>query len=573
MNIGYFLHNGEKIIISKKDDKYTFKKESNTEFTQEEKELLKNVNNLLTIKKESSRFIKKIRLSKTYDLYYDTKSRNYYWIPEDNIYDEKDNRILNFQYNHQEEILEFENYPNIEDSKFYKKILNFGKKSLVLFLASSIALSMNFPTKKNDEAIETTPEQTISYEETILNETIPSTENIIIEETIPEESVVEEIVPEEAVPEETQVDEIIYIYDFKDVEEAIDRNPNLTEEEKNIIKSTKFIYDENYMYMDMELVLSRLETLKIIYDYNFENRYTQGTYSITDNVIKLRNKTIRGALQEFIHEYLHMLQISHNSFLMELSNQFFTNEVIMRLHNDKLIEDYYFYDNLENKRIINGKDYTQYSDSEKYNLLCRDSVFERGYMGYAGIYYVLAELLPEEVLRAYQFDPGNLEILVTGLEQIEPNKDFYKAINLLVSIGEIRKYNYETLNWEYASDIGTQFVLLNDFYKSVKGENIIDNPELLFFFMIDDTSIIDKEELVGEEYKILNEFARTYNDKFKIMILPKTYLSDIRSNSVIVYKEEQLINSPVSFVPIDENFESEYEYFRNNYQTNEEMTR
>ncbi|MBQ7789809.1 MAG: hypothetical protein IJ399_00945 [Bacilli bacterium] len=568
MNIGYFLHNGEKIIISKKDDKYAFKKESNTEFTQEEKELLKNVNNLLTIKRESSRFIKKIRLSKTYDLYYDTKSRNYYWIPEDNIYDEKDNRILNFQYNHQEEILEFENYPNIEDSKFYKKILNFGKKSLVLFLASSIALSMNFPTKKNDEVIETTPEQTISYEETILNETTPSTENIIIEETIPEESVVEE-----TVPEETQVDEIIYIYDFKDVEEAIDRNPNLTEEEKNIIKSTKFIYDENYMYMDMELVLSRLETLKIIYDYNFENRYTQGTYSITDNVIKLRNKTIRGALQEFIHEYLHMLQISHNSFLMELSNQFFTNEVIMRLHNDRLIEDYYFYDNLENKRIINGKDYTQYSDSEKYNLLCRDSVFERGYMGYAGIYYVLAELLPEEVLRAYQFDPGNLEILVTGLEQIEPNKDFYKAINLLVSIGEIRKYNYETLNWEYASDIGTQFVLLNDFYKSVKGENIIDNPELLFFFMIDDTSIIDKEELVGEEYKILNEFARTYNDKFKIMILPKTYLSDIRSNSVIVYKEEQLINSPVSFVPIDENFESDYEYFRNNYQTSEEMTR
>ena len=568
MNIGYFLHNSEKIIISKKDDKYTFKKESNTEFTQEEKELLKNVNNLLTIKRKSSRFIKKIRLSKTYDLYYDTKSRNYYWIPEDNIYDEKENIILNFQYNHQEEILEFENYPNIEDSKFYKKILNFGKKSLVLFLSSSIALSMNFPIKKNDEVIETTPEQTISYEETILNETTPSTENIIIEETIPEESVVEE-----TVPEETQVDEIIYIYDFKDVEDAIDRNPNLTEEEKYIIKSTKFIYDENYMYMDMELVLSRLETLKIIYDYNFENRYTQGTYSITDNVIKLRNKTIRGTLQEFIHEYLHMLQISHNSFLMELSNQFFTNEVIMRLHNDKLIEDYYFYDNLENKRILNGKDYTQYSDSEKYNLLCRDSVFERGYMGYAGIYYVLAELLPEEVLRAYQFNPGNLEILVTGLEQIEPNKDFYKAINLLVSIGEIRKYNYETLNWEYASDIGTQFVLLNDFYKSVKGENIIDNPELLFFFMIDDTSIIDKEELVGEEYKILNEFARTYNDKFKIMILPKTYLSDIRSNSVIVYKEEQLINSPVSFVPIDENFESDYEYFRNNYQTSEEMTR
>jgi hypothetical protein len=222
---------------------------------------------------------------------------------------------------------------------------------------------------------------------------------------------------------------------------------------------------------------------------------------------------------------------------------------------------------------MNGKDYTQYSDSEKYNLLCRDSVFERGYMGYAGIYYVLAELLPEEVLRAYQFDPGNLEILVTGLEQIDPNKDFYKAINLLVSIGEIRKYNYETLNWEYARDIGPQYILLNDFYKSVKGENIVDNPELLFFFMIDDSSLIEKENLVGGEYKILNEFARTYNNKFKIMILPKTYLSDIRSNSIIVYKDEQLINSPVSFVPIDDNFENEYDNFRNNYQENEEMIR
>ena len=568
MNIGYFKHNGEKIIISKKDDKYTFIKESNTEFTQEEKEIIKNVNNLLTIKRESSGFIKKIRLSKIYDLYYDPKSRNYYWIPEDNIYDERDNRILNFQYNHQEEILEFENYPNIEDSKFYKKIINFGKKSIVLFLASSIALSMNFPIKKNDDLIEIKPEQTISHEESLLNETTPSTENIIIEETTPEETVVEE-----TIPEETQIDKVIYIYDFKDVEEAIDRNPNLTDEEKYIIKSTKFIYDENHMYMDLELVLNRLETLKIEYDYDFANRYTQGTYSITDNVIKLRNKTIKGALQEFIHEYLHMLQISHNSFLMELSNQFFTNEVIMKLYNDKLIEEFYFYDNLENKRIMNGKDYAQYSDSEKYNLLCRDSVFERGYMGYAGIYYVLAELLPEEVLRTYQFDPGNLEILVTGLEQIEPNKDFYKAINLLVSIGEIRKYNYETLNWEYASDIGPQYILLNDFYKSVKGENIVDNPELLFFFMIDDSSLIEKENLVGGEYKILNEFTRTYNNKFKIMILPKTYLSDIRSNSIIVYKDEQLINSPVSFVPIDDNFENEYANFRNNYQENEEMIR
>ena len=127
----------------------------------------------------------------------------------------------------------------------------------------------------------------------------------------------------------------------------------------------------------------------------------------------------------------------------------------------------------------------------------------------------------------------------------------------MVSIGEIRKYNYETLNWEYASDIGPQYILLNDFYKSVKGENIVDNPELLFFFMIDDSSLIEKENLVGGEYKILNEFARTYNNKFKIMILPKTYLSDIRSNSIIVYKDEQLINSPVSFVPIDDNFENE----------------
>lgn len=556
MNIGYFEFNNQKINIKLTEKGFLFTKENKTEISIEEKMLLKEIKKVLTIKPNSSKFVKRIKLSKPYNLYYDFSSNNYFWLPEDNIYNKEDNKILNFNYNHQEEILYDKNYPNLNDNTFYKKIVNFVNKTIIVFLASSIALSMNFPIKSISE-----DNIRQSYEETIVYETEIPEETIVYETELPEETITYETetnVVEETVPEQKQ---ITYIYEFKDVEDAINKNPNLTEEERNIIKSTKFIFDENHMYMDMGLVLMRLQTLKIEYDSDFNDIYTQGSYNMGKNIIKLRNKTIKGSLQEFIHEYLHMLQKSSNSVLMELSNQFFTNEVIMRLYEEKLLEDYYFYDNMALKRINNGDDYTQYTEYEKLNLLSRNVVFERGYMGYTGLYYVLVDMLPQEVLREYQFNPGDLAILVNALEKVEPNQNFLKAFDLVFQINELRAYNEDNQSWKYQKDVTELYDLLNSFYKSVKGKSITENPEMLLSYMMDDTSMIDKEKPIEENYEILNEYIASIMPGHRVIRLPKTYLSNIRSNSVLVLKNIE--DDKLQYITIDENFKIEYLEFVN----------
>ena len=556
MNIGYFEFNNQKINIKLTEKGFLFTKENKTEISIEEKMLLKEIKKVLTIKPNSSKFVKRIKLSKPYNLYYDFSSNNYFWLPEDNIYNKEDNKILNFNYNHQEEILYDKNYPNLNDNTFYKKIVNFANKTIIVFLASSIALSMNFPIKSISE-----DNIRQSYEETIVYETEIPEETIVYETELPEETITYETetnVVEETVPEQKQ---ITYIYEFKDVEDAINKNPNLTEEERNIIKSTKFIFDENHMYMDMGLVLMRLQTLKIEYDSDFNDIYTQGSYNMGKNIIKLRNKTIKGSLQEFIHEYLHMLQKSSNSVLMELSNQFFTNEVIMRLYEEKLLEDYYFYDNMALKRINNGDDYTQYTEYEKLNLLSRNVVFERGYMGYTGLYYVLVDMLPQEVLREYQFNPGDLAILVNALEKVEPNQNFLKAFDLVFQINELRAYNEDNQSWKYQKDVTELYDLLNSFYKSVKGKSITENPEMLLSYMMDDTSMIDKEKPIEENYEILNEYIASIMPGHRVIRLPKTYLSNIRSNSVLVLKNIE--DDKLQYITIDENFKIEYLEFVN----------
>ena len=551
MDIGYFEFNNHKINIKKTKNGFSYMKENKKPFTEEEKNLLKNVNNMLTINKRKSKFIKKIKLTKIYNLYYDFKSKNYFWIPEDNIYNEIDNKILNIKYNHQEEILYDKLNPNLNDIRFYKKIVNFANKSIVIFLATSIALSMSFPNAKIDEKL-------------------PEVENTYIVQEQPSETKYEITTAEtEPIIDETK-DDVIYIYDFKDIEEAIDKNENLTEEEKNIIKRTRFVFDENHMYMDMNLVLERLKTLKVIYDYNFDNPYTQGSYSITDNVIKLRSKTIKGYLQEFIHEYLHSLQISHNSFLMELSNQFFTNEVIMRLYEEQLLEDCYFYDKIENGKIINSEEIKEYTESEKMNLLLRNNTFERGYMGYAGIYYILAELIPEHSLRAFQFNPADIEIIIEGLEEADPNKDFLRIFNLIIEISDIRFYNIETLQWEYKSDVTEVYNLLNELCKDINGKHITENPDLLLSYMMDDSYFIDKEDDVEDEYKIAKEFIRNYLGERYILRLPKTYLSNIRENSLLVYKNQE--DGSLYHIEIDEIFQNEYiDYLIQNNNENQNL--
>ena len=78
----------------------------------------------------------------------------------------------------------------------------------------------------------------------------------------------------------------------------------MTEEEKYIIKSTKFIYDENYMYMDMETVdedsvftmnMNMMDMMEVNMDgtFKYEER-------ITDPLVKPDENSFTVSLTEIL---------------------------------------------------------------------------------------------------------------------------------------------------------------------------------------------------------------------------------------------------------------------------------
>lgn len=55
-------------------------------------------------------------------------------------------------------------------------------------------------------------------------------------------------------------------YDYNVILSAIDSNSNLNDMEKEFLKNLKFVFDENYKYMALGLIESRIENLKINYN-------------------------------------------------------------------------------------------------------------------------------------------------------------------------------------------------------------------------------------------------------------------------------------------------------------------
>ena len=72
---------------------------------------------------------------------------------------------------------------------------------------------------------------------------------------------------------------------------------------------------------------------------------------------------------------------------------------------------------------------------------------------------------------------------------------------------------------------------------------------------------IDKEKPIEENYEILNEYIASIMPGHRVIRLPKTYLSNIRSNSVLVLKNIE--DDKLQYITIDENFKIEYLEFVN----------
>lgn len=332
----------------------------------------------------------------------------YEFYPKSNIDDLK---ILNNLLNSQSEFVNFGKNPNT-DSNYIKRFVKIGKKTVLVLLSATILLSSS-SSMKNDLKEQLNDDEKII---TIIDEpTLENGEADIIEiDELPSELVDEIQNGFDNKEKNIFENNIIMGYNFNDIVDAVNNNPNLTEAEKNHTLSYSFIFEDNYGYYNYENLLNLLSTLKV--EYTSEKIGSLGgTYTSGKNLIKMYGSTSfeDAELKIFSHEFSHMIQASndyyittYNSFLVEGTNEIATLEyyyadeknppsnvysfqcnvvrVLSLILGDNIIKKYY---NFNDTHEIEQALYKIYPDEERidkfldvllyYQILERDVIYAR----------------------------------------------------------------------------------------------------------------------------------------------------------------------------------------------------
>lgn len=523
--IGFFEYANIHFVISLINDKnilFLKKNKSTCEFekylTKEEFFCCNTIFKSLLIDKEKSIFLKHINIhNNRYNLFYDKKSKKYFWIPENGKFEENDNAVLNFKYNHQPTVI-YNNQinDNMElKNSFYNKFVKFGNKLINVVLLASLSLSSLTGCTVQQNIV---PSQEKSSESSLV-------ESVNVKETIS--------------------------YDWEDLKEVIKENPNLEEGDKEFIYKLKFVFDENYQYMDLDLVYDRLSDLKIIHNAKGIYLNAGGAYYPTENKIELYSQE----LDSFVHEFLHVLQESGGDFLKELSNEFFAREILLRLYNESLVEksaflsDYY----LEEKE--NGN----ITFENEADWLYRISIGS-GYQEHIGIYYVFADILPIEILRKYQFNPSEFDILIDALDNLALKNDEtytlgtgYKLLEMINDIG-YNSYNGKSIGYYIGSESNQQlYETLGYYYRTIKG---IDFKNSMFASMVLNNG--NGRMQCGPIFDFMLEKYNINFSYYHAIMIPKTYLSEAQKNPLYVYGNAD--HTPNIFEADAKAFEEFYEF-------------
>lgn len=122
----------------------------NRNLEKEEFSYLYKICELLEVKEERSlKICQQYVNGKMYDIYLDTKTKNYFWKNTKNssLNIPEDNEILNYRYNHDPIIInsEIDEETKRDEARkqksVYTKLFRIGKKTAIVFLAGTIALS------------------------------------------------------------------------------------------------------------------------------------------------------------------------------------------------------------------------------------------------------------------------------------------------------------------------------------------------------------------------------------------------------------------------------------------------
>lgn len=315
-------------------------------------------------------------------------------------------------------------------------------------------------------------------------------------------------------------------YNFADIEENINSNENLTDKEKEFIKKFKIVFDEDYQYMDLDLVENRLNTLKINYKNENEdgNTLLAGTYNELTNEITM-NKSEKFedvSKADFSHELFHVFQEGSHRYIMELINEGYKREKLRQMKDKNILGKEYFEDNTQS-----------YAN------------FGNGYADHIYIYYVLASMLDEESIKEYQYTCDD-KIIVSKLCQIDKNNNINlakeNAYHLLECIDNLRIWDDETQTYRINTGAEEECKKrLNYYFKQKNGKDIEEDLNCVIHKMyynestykaLEETLISKIDKVSGDTDKILGPWKT---------VLPKTYLSADHEETLITFSSPKLV--------------------------------
>ena len=174
------------------------------------------------------------------------------------------------------------------------------------------------------------------------------------------------------------------------------------------------------------------------------------------------------------------------------------------------------------------------TDADMLYYIYWDNGFSSGYSQYISFYYAIANILPMETLREFEFNPAKIDLIADKLYEIEKNYNGNAQINnsyqLVDNINSIALND----NIQPITKIENSIKDIEYFYNNIKGYSIFDDLELLPYL----NNMIYCIDLKTGNEKLLNSnnyLKDTY--EYYGNVLPKSYFSKENSNPIYVYIE------------------------------------
>lgn len=243
------------------------------------------------------------------------------------------------------------------------------------------------------------------------------------------------------------------------VENAIQNNPNLTDEEKAFLANLGSVVEENLDYISIDDVLDNLKELRISYveesKNNDNSNYTLGEYrpcGSEKNSITIYHSTgfSDASKNVIMHEVVH--SFSCESTLTNLPTPF--GEVAYLVDTSSVFR-INILEELANELF--GREYLCYLTDENITYV--------GYDTFMPLMYALCEIIDPEVIREYKFT-HDASGLIKALESIDGDVD--KAYSFLTAFTTLSMYHSNVYNNQSEENILLYYNKAQDMYRTVQ---------------------------------------------------------------------------------------------------------